>query len=142
MWLPGAVRKVIIFILDLSPPLVLIVAVLIYKCCLVLITVWGRDSFLSFLSFSIVCALINSTSGNKTELFLMFTRAQARKSGMAEMEQPVDGPFGAAPCKAASRGRGEERVISGRAGWARTRSRPARMGSEVGRRASPSRGFP
>ena len=27
----------------------------------------------------------------------MFTRAQARKSGMAEMEQPVDGPFGAAP---------------------------------------------
>ena len=33
----------------------------------------------------------------KTELFLMFTRAQARKSGMAEMEQPVDGPFGAVP---------------------------------------------
>jgi len=53
----------------------------------------------------------------------MFTRAQARKSGMAEMEQPVDGPFGAAPCKAASRGRGEARVISGRAGWARTRPR-------------------
>ena len=97
MWLPGAVRKVIIFLLDLSPPLVLIVAVLIYKCFLVLIAVWGRDSFLSFLSFSIVCALINSTSGDKTELFLMFTRTQARKSGMAEIEQPVDGPFGAAP---------------------------------------------
>ena len=59
--------------------------------------VWGRDSFLSFLSFSIVCALINSTSGDKTESFLMFTRAQARKSGMAEPEQLVDGPFGAAP---------------------------------------------
>jgi len=27
----------------------------------------------------------------------MFTRAQARKSGVAEVEQPVDGPFGAAP---------------------------------------------
>jgi len=27
----------------------------------------------------------------------MFTRAQARKSGMAEIEQPVDGPFGAVP---------------------------------------------
>jgi len=88
---------VIILLLDLSPPLVLIVAVLIYKCCLVLIKVWGRDSFLSFLSFSIVCALINSTSGDKTESFLMFTRAQARKSGMAEPEQLVDGPFGAAP---------------------------------------------
>jgi len=51
VWLPGAVREVIIFLLDLSPPLVLIVAVLIYKCFLVLITVWERDSFLSFLSF-------------------------------------------------------------------------------------------
>ena len=27
----------------------------------------------------------------------MFTRTEARKSGMAEMEQPVDGPFGAVP---------------------------------------------
>ena len=89
--------KVIIFLLDLSAPLVLIVAVLIYKCCLVLITVWGRDSFLSFLSFAIVCVLINCTSGNNTESFSMFTRAQARKSGMAEIEQPVDGSFGAAP---------------------------------------------
>ena len=57
----------IILLLDLSPPLVLIVAVLIYKCHPVLIKVWGRDSFLSFLSFSIVCALINSTSGDKTD---------------------------------------------------------------------------
>ena len=28
---------------------------------------------------------------------MMFTRAQARKSGVAEVEQPADGPFGAAP---------------------------------------------
>jgi len=28
---------------------------------------------------------------------MMFTRAQARKSGVADVEQPVDGPFGAAP---------------------------------------------
>jgi len=27
----------------------------------------------------------------------MFTRAQARKSGMAKIEPPVDGPFGAVP---------------------------------------------
>ena len=85
----------IILLLDLSPPLVLIVAVLIYKCHPVLIKVWGRDSFLSFLSFSIVCALINSTSGDKTDKtvsFMMFTRAQARKSGVTEVEQMADDP--------------------------------------------------
>jgi len=49
VWLSGAVRKVIIFLLDLSPPLVLIVAVLVHKCFMVSTTVWGRDSFLSFL---------------------------------------------------------------------------------------------
>ena len=133
----------IIFLLDLSPPLVLIVAVLIYKCCLVLIKVWGRDSFLSFLSFSIVCALINCTSGDKTESFLMFTREQARKSGMAESEQLVDGPFGAAPCKADPGGRGEAGVITGRAGWVRTRPRhPRVISTSVDGLGSRPEGFP
>ena len=82
----------IILLLDLSPPLVLNVAVLIYKCYPVRIKVWGRDSFLSFLSFSIVCSLINSAFGDKAVSYMMFTRAQARRS-----EQSADGPFKAAP---------------------------------------------
>jgi len=86
--------KVIILLLDLSPPLVLAVAVLIYKRFSVRIKVWGRDSFLSFY---FVCSLINSAICDKTVSDIMFSRAQARKSGLAEVEQPVGGPFGAAP---------------------------------------------
>ena len=33
----------------------------------------------------------------KPSLFSMLTRTQARKSGRVEIEQPVDGPFGAVP---------------------------------------------
>ena len=70
--------KEIILLLDLSPPLVLAVAVLIYKSYSVRIKVWGRDSFLS-LYFA--CSLINSAICDKTVSAVMFTCAQARKSG-------------------------------------------------------------
>ena len=96
---------------------------------------------------SIVCALTSSTSGDKTELFLMFTRTEARKSGMAEMEQPVDGPFGAVPpvrppLEAAGK---QELSPAEPAGPApvgpspppQGSFRPTRMGSETDRKASP-----
>ena len=80
----------------------------------------------------------------------MFTRAQARKSGMAEVEQPVDGPFGAAPppvrppLEAAGKQELSPAEPAGPAPVPATQGsfRPTRMGSEVDRKASPSRGFP
>jgi len=83
---------VIILLLDLSRLLVLTIAVLVYKCYPVRIKVLGRDCSLSFLSFSIVCSLINSAFGDKAEFYMMFIRAQAGRS-----EQPAAGPFGATP---------------------------------------------
>ena len=56
--------------------------------------------------------------------------------------------MGPPPCKAASRGRGEARVISGRAGWAHTRPRHPRVfpinedGFGGGPESFPLAGFP
>jgi len=62
---------------------------------------------------------------------------------MAESEQLVDGPFGAAPCKADPGGRGEAGVITGRAGWVRTRPRhPRVISTSVDGLGSRPEGFP
>jgi len=79
----------------------------------------------------------------------MLTRTQARKSGMVEIEQPVDGPFGVVPpvrppLEAA--GKLESSLRQSRLGPhlsppLQGSFRPTRMGSEADRKASPA-GFP
>jgi len=74
----------------------------------------------------------------------MFTRAQARKSGMIEKEQPVDGPFGAVPppVRPPLEAVGKPELSLGPHPPLQRSFRPTGMGSEADRKASPPRGFP